>query len=185
LTLSYDSSFLVLGENTMSSERLEVISRPIGFIRSPHQSATGTPIQPTYAAEAEGEVVVDESFVPALADIEGFERIWLIYCFDRAAPFMPRVVPYRDTREHGLFATRAPTRPNPVGLSVVRLIGREANLLRVRGLDVLDGTPLLDIKPYVPAFDAFPDSKAGWLDARREDRQQADGRFHPQEVPKD
>lgn len=146
---------------TMTSERQEFTMHPIGIIRSPHRTPTGTPIQPAYAERFDGEIVVDKEFEPALADIEGFERIWLIFGFDRAKPFKPRVVPYRDTREHGLFATRSPSRPNPIGMSVVRLLGCEGNILRVRGLDVLDGTPLLDIKPYVPEFDAIPDSKAG------------------------
>lgn len=158
--------------------RLEIVLQTIGVIRSPHRAPVGTPIQPAFADDSEGEVVVHQGFDAALDDIDGFERIWLVYFFDRAKPFAPRVVPYRDTREHGLFATRAPSRPNPIGMSVVRLLGREGNVLRVRGLDVLDGTPLLDIKPYVPAFDAHPDSKAGWLDSGREERTEADGRFH-------
>jgi tRNA-Thr(GGU) m(6)t(6)A37 methyltransferase TsaA len=159
--------------------------QPIGVIRSPYRTAAGTPIQPAYAKQADGEVVVDESFESALADIEGFERIWLIYGLDRAGTFKARVIPYRDTQEHGLFATRAPSRPNPIGLSVVQLLAREGNVLRVRGLDILDGTPLLDIKPYVPEFDAFPQSTAGWLDARREDRREADGRFHGVDASED
>lgn len=167
----------------MSGKRREVILRPIGVIRSPHRSHAGTPIQPAYAEGVEGEVVVDESFATALDDIDGFERIWLLYCLDRAKPWKPRVVPYRDTRERGLFATRSPSRPNPIGLSVVRLLVREGNLLRVRGLDILDATPLIDIKPYVPEFDAFPDSKAGWLDERRQDRREADDRFHQEDGP--
>ncbi len=152
--------------------------KPIGVIRSPHLVAAGTPIQPAYAEQCEGQVVVDPAFEEALADLEGFERVWLIYWFDRAGPYKPRVVPYRDNREHGLFATRSPSRPNPIGMSVVRLLGRKRNLLRVGGIDILDGTPLLDIKPYVPEFDAHSSSKAGWLDEQREDRKEADGRFH-------
>ena len=152
--------------------------RSIGVIRSPHRAAAGTPIQPAYAEQIEGEVIVDEELEPALADLEGFERVWLIYHLDRVGPFRPRVVPYRDTREHGLFATRAPNRPNPIGLSLVRLLGRDRNVLRVQGLDVLDGTPLLDIKPYVPAFDARVPSRAGWFDEAGEERRIADGRFH-------
>lgn len=150
----------------------------IGRIRSPHRTPTGTPIQPACADEVEGVVVVDERFEPALADIEGFEHIWLLYVFDRAGAFKSRVVPYRDTREHGLFATRAPSRPNPIGLSVVRLLGRDGNVLRVRGIDLLDGTPLLDIKPYVPEYDSHALSKAGWLDSCGDTRKSADGRFH-------
>ena len=169
----------------MSEKQPEIFIRPIGIIRSPHASAAGTPIQPTYAKQVQGEVIVEESFAAALADIEGFERIWLVYQFDRAGPFKLRVIPYRDTQEHGLFATRAPTRPNPIGFSVVQLLGRERNVLRVSGLDILDGTPLIDIKPYVPEFDAYPDSKAGWLDKRREDRREADSRFHDNDGSKD
>jgi tRNA-Thr(GGU) m(6)t(6)A37 methyltransferase TsaA len=155
-----------------------LVLRPVGVIRSPHRTPAGTPIQPCYAADVEGEVVVDAAFEAALADIEGFERVWLIYWLDRAGPYAPRVVPYRDTRSHGLFATRSPCRPNAIGLSVVRLLGREGRTLRVAGVDVLDGTPLLDLKPYVPAFDAHPVSRAGWLDEGRSDRRAADGRFH-------
>ena len=160
-----------------------IVIQPIGVVRSPHRSATGTPIQPAYAPQVEGEVVVDAGFEAALLDIEGFERIWLVYWFDRARLFQPQVIPYRDNRPHGLFATRAPSRPNPIGLSVVRLLAREDNVLRVRGIDILDGTPLVDIKPYVPDFDAFPDSKAGWLAEAREDRREADERFHGTDRP--
>ncbi len=159
----------------------EIVFRPIGVIHSPHQAPAGTPIQPAYADQFEGEVVVDPELEPALADLEEFDRIWLIYHFDRAGAFRPAVVPYRDTRPHGLFATRAPSRPNQIGMSVVRLLGRDRNVLRVAGLDILDRTPLLDIKPYVPAFDAHPESRAGWLDQRRADRREADDRFHDPE----
>jgi len=162
----------------MTNERHNVFMKSIGVIRSPHHVAAGTPIQPAYADLFEGEVVVDMEFEPALADIDGFERIWLVYSFDRAGSFRPRVTPYRDTREHGLFATRSPCRPNPIGISVVRLLGRERNVLRVRGLDILDLTPLFDIKPYVPEFDAHIPSKAGWLDESGADRRVADDRFH-------
>ena len=165
---------------TMTRDKVITLA-PIGVINSPHRSAAGTPIQPAYAEECEGQVVVDEGFEAALDDIAGFDRVWLIYWLDRAGPFKPRVVPYRDTRAHGLFATRSPSRPNPIGLSVVRLLGRKGNVLKVRGIDILDGTPLLDIKPYVPEFDAHPSSKAGWLDEQREDRKLADGRFHDPE----
>jgi tRNA-Thr(GGU) m(6)t(6)A37 methyltransferase TsaA len=152
--------------------------RVIGSIRTPFAEACGTPIQPVYGGGSEGQVVVDEPYAAALDDIEGFERVWLIYWMDRAAAFRPRVVPYRDTTERGLFATRAPCRPNPVGLSAVRLLRREGRILHVADIDVLDGTPLLDIKPYVAEFDAHPSSRAGWLDAGGTDRKVADGRFH-------
>jgi tRNA-Thr(GGU) m(6)t(6)A37 methyltransferase TsaA len=167
----------------MASEPPSLHLRPIGVIRSPHREAAGTPIQSVYAEDCVGEVVVDAEFAPALADIEGFERLWLLYALDRAGAYRPRVTPYRDTVEHGLFATRSPCRPNPIGLSAVRLLGRAGNRLQVAGLDVLDGTALLDIKPYVPEFDAFPGAKAGWLEARRSERERADGRFHGEAEP--
>ena len=150
----------------------------IGRIRTPFVEATGTPIQACYARDARGQVIVDDAFAAALDDIEGFDRVWLVYWMDRATTFQPRVVPYRDTREHGLFATRSPCRPNPIGLSAVRLVGRDGSVLHVADVDILDDTPLLDIKPYVPAFDAHPSSKSGWFEACGVDRQVADERFH-------
>ena len=152
--------------------------RSIGRIRTPFREAPGTPIQAVYAPDVEATVEIDAPFAAALDDVEGFERLWLLYLMDRVGPFRPRVVPYRDTRERGLFATRSPCRPNPIGLSAVRLLRREGSILHVAGIDVLDGTPLLDLKPYVPRFDAFPASRAGWFDGSGSDRTHADGRFH-------
>lgn len=149
----------------------------IGIIHSPFRASSGTPIQPVYDETAEGVVEIFPEYAEGLMDVEGFERIWLIYRFDRAHPGRLRVVPFRDTVERGVFATRAPARPNSIGLSCVRLIAVEGRRLRVTGVDILDGTPLLDLKPYVPAFDAHPDSRAGWLDATRAARTHADDRF--------
>ena len=151
--------------------------RPIGVVRSPFTREEGTPIQPTVAAGAEGTIEIDAAYAPALADLDGFERIWVVYVFDRAGAYRAQVVPYRDDRLRGLFATRAPCRPNPIGLSSLRLLGITGATLRVADLDILDGTPVLDIKPYAPAFDAFPGARAGWLDAGRHDERHADGRF--------
>lgn len=150
----------------------------IGRIRTPFVQAKGTPIQPVYAESAEGRVLVDERYAAALDDISGFERLWLVYWLDRSAAFKPRVVPYRDREERGLFATRSPCRPNAIGLSVVRLLEHDGCTLRVGDVDILDDTPLLDIKPYVPAFDAYPASKAGWFESHGQDRRVADERFH-------
>ncbi|MFO7653315.1 MAG: tRNA (N6-threonylcarbamoyladenosine(37)-N6)-methyltransferase TrmO [Candidatus Krumholzibacteriia bacterium] len=158
----------------------DLVLVPIGLIRSPFTTPRGTPIQSSSAAGAPGTVVVEAAYVDALADLAGFERIWLVYHFHRAPAWRPRVVPFRDREERGLFATRAPARPNPVGLSVVELREIRGNEVSVRGIDVLDGTPLLDIKPYVPEFDAWPDARAGWLDSRRSDRRTADDRFAPE-----
>ena len=156
--------------------------RPIGVIHSPYHEPRGTPIQPAFGGDVRGEVEVFEEYADALDDLEGFERIFLIFWLHRAGPHRLRVVPYRDTEERGLFATRAPSRPNPIGLSIVRLVGREGNRLQVEGLDILDGTPLLDIKPYIPKIDAHAGSKAGWFDAGRDAREVADERFHQAEA---
>jgi tRNA-Thr(GGU) m(6)t(6)A37 methyltransferase TsaA len=153
--------------------------RPIGRIHSPFQAPAGTPIQATLAAQTEGIVEVFPAYADGLRDLDGFDRIWLLYWFDRAPAPQLRVVPFRDDVQRGLFATRAPCRPNLIGLSCVRLIGIKGNLLTIGGVDVLDGTPLLDIKPYVPEFDAFPESRAGWLDNGTNRRTHADDRFGP------
>jgi tRNA-Thr(GGU) m(6)t(6)A37 methyltransferase TsaA len=158
-----------------------MILKPIGTIRTSFQIAPGTPIQPVYGSGVEALVEIDEEYAAALTDIEGFERLWLVYWMDRAGPYAPQVIPYRDRVEHGLFATRSPGRPNPIGLSVVRLVQRLGAVLRVADIDILDGTPLLDIKPYIPAFDSHPVSRGGWFDAAGDERTVADGRFHGQD----
>jgi tRNA-Thr(GGU) m(6)t(6)A37 methyltransferase TsaA len=155
----------------------DIVFRPIGLIRTPHDERVGTPIQPAYAAGVRGSVVLLDEYAEALADLDGFEHVWLLYCFDRAGPWKARVVPYRDVVERGLFATRAPARPNPIGLSVVRLLSIEGVRLEVEGVDMLDRTPLLDVKPYVPAFDAHAGSRAGWLDRANSGTSVDDGRF--------
>jgi tRNA (adenine37-N6)-methyltransferase len=149
---------------------------PIGLIHSPYRQAEGTPIQPRWAAGIEGTVEVFPEFAPGLRDLDGFERIWLLYWFDRAREAQLEVVPYLDTQTHGIFATRAPSRPNSIGHSCVRLMAVEGARLRVAELDVLDGTPLLDIKPYVPDCDVFPVERIGWY-ARARGSRTADNRF--------
>jgi tRNA-Thr(GGU) m(6)t(6)A37 methyltransferase TsaA len=155
----------------------KIVFRPIGVIHTPHREQAGAPIQPVCAAGARGTVTVFDAYAEALVDLAGFERIWLLYHFDRATAWKSRVVPYRDVVERGLFATRAPSRPNPIGLSAVRLLAVEGNTLHIQDVDVLDGTPLLDIKPYVSEFDAHPDSRAGWFDASTSEKRVADNRF--------
>jgi tRNA (adenine37-N6)-methyltransferase len=149
----------------------------IGKIRSPFAQAAGTPIQSALAKGVEGSVEVYPQFAAGLRDLAGFERVWLLYWFDRALSGRLVVQPFLDDQERGVFATRAPCRPNPIGLSCVRLLGIDGRRLRIRDVDVLDGTPLLDIKPYVPQFDCFKARRTGWLQRKADDVVAADGRF--------
>jgi tRNA-Thr(GGU) m(6)t(6)A37 methyltransferase TsaA len=151
---------------------------PIGVIRTPFCQAAGTPIQPVFAEGAMGRVEVRPKYAQGLAGLSGFERIWLIYPFDRVSETRLTVVPYRDRRPRGVFATRAPCRPNRIGLSCVRLLSVQAGVLHVADVDILDETPLWDIKPYIAAFDAFPGVRSGWMDASTSGRTRADERFH-------
>jgi tRNA-Thr(GGU) m(6)t(6)A37 methyltransferase TsaA len=150
---------------------------PIGLIHTPFKHAQGTPIQGIAGMRAEGIVEVLPDLIEGLRDLEGFDRLWLIYQFDRASDVQLIVRPYLDTTVRGVFATRSPVRPNHIGISVVRLLQIEQNRLHVADVDMLDGTPLLDIKPYVPAFDSFEQSGAGWLKGKSASEVMADGRF--------
>lgn len=138
--------------------------QPIGIIRSEHIIAEKTPVQPVYAKGCPGQVEVFEEFADGLIDLEGFSHIYLIYHFHQALPPRLRVKPFLQDVEHGIFAVRTPCRPNAIGLSVVELLGREGNILHVDGMDILDGTPLLDIKPYTAKFDLHDVKRSGWQD---------------------
>ena len=146
--------------------------QPIAFVRSPYARRIDAPHQPTVvegtetgaAAEAIIEFVSDFP-TAAFRDLAGFERVWLLFVFHRSEGWKPQVRPPRGGGKRSVLATRSPHRPNAIGLSAVELIGVEERALRVRGVDLLDGTPILDIKPYVPYADAFPASRAGWIDA--------------------
>ena len=138
--------------------------QPIGTIRSPFEGVEKVPIQPAAASGVRGTVEVSAEFADGLQDLRGFSHIILLYHFHRVTQARLTVVPFLDDRPRGVFATRAPSRPNPIGLSVVRLLEIEGNLLHVENLDIVDGTPLLDIKPYVPAFDHNEAERTGWLE---------------------
>ena len=151
------------------SPETSIAVRPIGVIRTPYAALEGMPIQPGGARESLGQVVLEPELAPALADVTGFSHVYLLYCFHQSTGYKTTVTPYLDDTPRGLFATRAPKRPNPIGLSVVEVVSVEGNVLTVRGADMLDGTPLLDIKPYAPAFDAPAGAvRSGWLDARKD-----------------
>ena len=157
----------------------EINYTPIGIIHTPFSTPEGTPIQPRGADGIEGTVEVFSQFVDGLADLQGFSHIFLIYHFHLAKPFSLRVKPFLDDKPHGLFATRAPARPNPIGISIVELLDIEDSMLHIRDVDVIDNTPLLDIKPYVPDFDQREATKIGWLKykAKKTEKTIDDGRF--------
>ncbi|MEO7324673.1 MAG: tRNA (N6-threonylcarbamoyladenosine(37)-N6)-methyltransferase TrmO [Dokdonella sp.] len=146
--------------------------QPIAFVRSPYARRIDAPHQPTVVAGTEAGSAADAIIEfaadfpeAALHDLAGFERIWLVFVFDRSEGWKALVKPPRGGPKRGVLATRSPHRPNAIGLSAVELVAVEKRCLRVRGVDLLDGTPILDIKPYVPYADAFPASCAGWIDA--------------------
>lgn len=143
----------------------EVITyRPIGVIRSEHTAPEATPIQPVFARGCTGRAEVRPELEEGLRDLEGFSHVFLIYHFHRAGAARLAVQPFLQDVEHGVFSTRAPCRPNAIGLSVVELVSRDGNVLHLDGVDVLDGTPLLDIKPYVARFDRLDPPRCGWQD---------------------
>ncbi len=141
---------------------------PIGIIHTQFTTLEDMPIQPAGAVDVQGIVEVFEEYTAGLKDLADFSHIILLYHFHRSRSFDLHVVPFMDSEPRGLFATRAPKRPNPIGISVVQLDRIEGGELHIRNVDVLDGTPLLDIKPYVPDFDAHGEARTGWLeDARK------------------
>ena len=152
--------------------------RPIGIIHTPFSYVEGMPIQ-SAGTGTRGTAVVYDEYAKGLADIEGFSHLILVYVFHEARPFTPLVIPFLDNVSRGLFSTRAPCRPNPIGLSVVSFVSREGSLLTFNGADMLDGTPLLDIKPYIPAFDAVPMARSGWFESSNHalDKTRSDTRF--------
>lgn len=141
----------------------KIVYSPIGRIISPFKEAKGTPIQPTADDTARGKIELFPEYVGGIKDLDGFSHLILLYHFHKAGEASLIVKPFLENEVHGIFAVRAPSRPNPIGLSIVRLLKIEENILHVADLDILDGTPLLDIKPYVPEFDRRDNVKIGWL----------------------
>ena len=137
--------------------------RPIGIIHTSFRNIEDMPIQPAGAANIGGAVEIFEEYSQGMKDLDGFSHIILIYHFHKAQAAKLVVTPFLDTLPHGVFSTRAPSRPNPIGLSVVRLLKIEQNILHIENADILDDTPLLDLKPYVPEFDQHPGENIGWF----------------------
>jgi len=152
---------------------------PIGVIHSPFSELENMPIQPSGAADLVGTLVLHPEYAEGLADLNGFSHLYLLYHFHRARRTALRVVPFLDTVERGVFSTRSPLRPNHLGLSIVRLLEVRDCQVRVAGIDILDGTPLLDIKPYIANFDQVGASTSGWMTADRQEvaEKPSDGRF--------
>ncbi len=140
--------------------------QPIGIIRTPFVSVSEMPIQPSGANGAKGIIELNPDLTLGLFDLEGFSHLILIYHLHLVSGYKLSVVPFMDDRPHGIFATRAPARPNPIGISIVELKKIETNLLYIEGVDMLNGTPLLDIKPFFTKFDNRPVAKAGWLEGK-------------------
>ena len=145
-----------------------MVFKPVGLIHSPYVGKEEAPIQGAFRPHARGWVEVFPQYGQGLKDIETFSHIFLIYSFDRSGELQLVRPTFLDDKPHGIFASRHPSRPNSIGLTVVRLLERKGDRLDVAGIDVLDGTPLLDIKPYIPRFDCYPDASEGWTAGKKE-----------------
>lgn len=158
----------------------DITYKSIGNIRTPFNKQEGMPIQPSGAKGVRGTIKIKKDYIGGLKDLEGFSHIILIYHFHLSQGYSLNVTPFLDNQLRGVFATRAPRRPNAVGLSVVKLNAVEEDTLEIENVDIIDGTPLLDIKPYVPEFDAQTEIKTGWLaEAKKQVKQvKSDNRFN-------
>ncbi len=141
----------------------QISYKPIGIIHSPYTNIEGMPIQPSAAKGIKGHIVVNEDYIEGLCDLDGFSHIYLLYHLHLSKSYNLKVIPFLDDQHRGVFSTRAPKRPNPIGLSVVKLIKIELNILEIENVDIIDGTPFLDIKPYVPEMDRANNYRNGWL----------------------
>lgn len=157
----------------------EITYKPIGIIHSPFKKPKGTPIQPKSAKGIKGTIEIFPEYTKGLKDIEGFSHIILLYHFHLVKTSSLIAKPFMDDKPHGIFAIRGPSRPNPIGISIVRLIKVKNNILYIQDLDIVDGTPLLDIKPYVPEFDKAEVTRIGWLQGNIDKLSKTadDGRF--------
>jgi len=143
--------------------------RPIGTIYSPHKEISSIPIQPVFCIDIEGSIVLETEYTDGLKGLEGFSHIYLFYYFHESKKVCLQLKPYLSDREQGIFATRAPHRPNKLGMSLVRLVNIQENVLHVKDIDILDGTPLFDIKPYIQRFDSRDNVRSGWQDTIPDD----------------
>lgn len=150
---------------------------PIGIIRTKYKNKAEMPIQPVFAEGSSGTVEIESEFVEGLKDLEDFSHIYLIYHFHKSSSFNLKVTPFLDNKKRGVFSTRAPQRPNAIGISVVKLVKITGNIIEIENVDIIDKTPLLDIKPYIPEFDVFENAKSGWLGNSKLKNTSSDDRF--------
>lgn len=157
----------------------EIIYKPIGIVHSSFTQVEGMPIQPSAAKGIKGQIVVNEEYVEGLCDLDGFSHIYLLFHLHLSKSYNLKVIPFLDKQHRGVFSTRAPKRPNPIGLSVVKLIKIDKNILEIENVDIVDGTPLLDIKPYVQEMEEVNQNRIGWLSKYKNEMkfQNSDKRF--------
>lgn len=166
----------------------EIIFQPVGIIHTPYREKAGVPIQGVFDTETKAEVEVFPQFAEGLDSLDGFTHIFLIYHFNQSSGYDLITKPFLENRSRGVFSIRAPRRPNPIGLSIVRLEKVKGNILEISEVDILDGTPLLDIKPYIPQFDNRVDASSGWAEKPMQssnpkliaDRRFYDSKDHPE-----
>ena len=158
---------------------MEITLSPIGRLETPFNDIADMPIQPSVLADTRGKAVLDEKFVPGLKDLDGFSHIILLFLLHKISGYQLEVVPFMDTLPHGIFATRSPKRPNRIGMSIVRVESVDGNILHFKGVDMLNGSPLLDIKPYYSYFDQQTQVRNGWLEGKtlRPENLRSDKRF--------
>ena len=158
---------------------MEITLRPIGYLETPFNDIADMPIQPSVLADTRGKAVLDEKFAPSLKDLDGFSHIILLFLLHKISGYQLEVVPFMDTLPHGIFATRSPKRPNRIGMSIVRMESVVGNIVQFKGVDMLNGSPLLDIKPYYSYFDQQTQVRNGWLEGKtlRPENLRSDKRF--------
>ena len=158
---------------------MEITLQPIGYLETPFNDIADMPIQPSVLADTRGKAVLEEKFAPGLKDLDGFSHIILLFLLHKISGYQLEVVPFMDTLPHGIFATRSPKRPNRIGMSIVRVESVAGNVLQFKGVDMLNGSPLLDIKPYYSYFDQQTQVCNGWLEGKtlRPENLRSDKRF--------
>lgn len=139
---------------------------PVGIIHTPFKTVENMPIQPSAAKDVTAAIEVFPEYADGLADLEGFSHIYVIFHLHRVRGYKLKVIPFLDTVERGIFATRSPARPNPIGLSVAEIVSVKNNIIEIRGVDMLNGSPVIDIKPFVPEFEDYTGIRKGWFEGK-------------------